>query len=141
MYAPAWNPDSAVCGLQHFLADGRPGECDPTANENKKGPCCSDEGWCGNWDGHCKCDECRDFRLPGKYIPGSACIPSHQPIRGIENGHSQRNSVGGGRYQEGWFGGILLPILGCTRPPGVNRGGPGRGEAMGQVRSGGSAVA
>jgi len=57
----AWNPDSAVCGLQHFLADGRPGECDPTG----KWPCCSPGGWCGNSPLHCECNGCIDFTPQG----------------------------------------------------------------------------
>merc|ERR1712117_833020 len=58
---PDWRPDMR-CGPQYPLPDGRPGQCDPTANENGKGPCCSSIFWCGNSDAHCKCSGCIDFR-------------------------------------------------------------------------------
>jgi len=57
----AWNPETAVCGPQHNLADGRPGECDPTG----KWPCCSPGGWCGNSPLHCECNGCIDFTPQG----------------------------------------------------------------------------
>merc|ERR1712117_820497 len=50
------------CGPRNPLQDGRPGQCDPTANANQKGPCCSSIGWCGNSHNHCECYGCIDFR-------------------------------------------------------------------------------
>ena len=69
--APDWRPDGR-CGSQYPLDDGRPGQCDPNADENGKGPCCSPFGWCGNSRQHCPCSGCTDFRQPGKYMPVTA---------------------------------------------------------------------
>ena len=43
--------------------------------------------------------------------------------------------------KRGGLGGILPPILGRTRPPGINTGAHEAGEAIGPGRSGGSAAA
>merc|ERR1712038_1258171 len=56
-----WRSDGR-CGQRNPLQDGRPGQCDPNANANEQGPCCSSSGWCGNSDAHCKCSGCTDFR-------------------------------------------------------------------------------
>ena len=63
IYVPDWRIDGK-CGPQNPLPDGRPGQCDPNANANEKGPCCNPRGagWCGNSDAHCKCSGCTDFR-------------------------------------------------------------------------------
>ena len=50
------------CGPNFQLKDGTPGQCDPNANANMKGPCCSSLGYCGNSNAHCKCKGCTDFR-------------------------------------------------------------------------------
>ena len=57
--AKKWRDDGR-CGPNHPI-NGQPGQCDPNANANHKGPCCSSVGWCGNSDAHCKCDGCKDF--------------------------------------------------------------------------------
>ena len=62
-----WRSDGR-CGLNNPLDDGRPGQCDPNANANEKGPCCSSLGWCGNSDAHCKCAGCQDFTVHGSLI-------------------------------------------------------------------------
>ena len=55
-----WRSDGR-CGADYPLK-GRPGGCDPKANANKKGPCCSSIGYCGNTPNHCECNTCTDFR-------------------------------------------------------------------------------
>ena len=49
-------------GAKKLLNRSPPGQCDPNANADKKGPCCSSDGHCGNTDKHCKCPGCTDFR-------------------------------------------------------------------------------
>merc|ERR1719186_1241755 len=59
--------DDGRCGFDsgtnknNTLPNGELGQCDPTANGNEEGPCCSDLGWCGNSDAHCKCPTCVNF--------------------------------------------------------------------------------
>ena len=50
-----WGPprDDGRCGA--VLA----ADCDA----NGPYPCCSRFGYCGNTEGHCKCDQCTDFRV------------------------------------------------------------------------------
>ena len=59
--SPLWRPDGR-CGTE-FLTDStrEPGQCDPEANANMKGPCCSSAGYCGNTVAHCDCPECFDY--------------------------------------------------------------------------------
>ena len=50
-----WGPvrDDHKCGPNHQA------DCDPAGIY----PCCTvASGWCGNSDGHCKCQQCFDFR-------------------------------------------------------------------------------
>mmetsp|Transcript_135847 Transcript_135847/g.434632 ORF Transcript_135847/g.434632 Transcript_135847/m.434632 type:complete len:1300 (+) Transcript_135847:161-4060(+) len=55
-----WRADMQ-CGKKVAGDDGKPGAtCDPEGES----PCCSVSGWCGNLDGHCKCDGCVDYRAP-----------------------------------------------------------------------------
>jgi len=65
---------SGRCGSEHFLQDGRPGQCDPNASANNVGPCCSNQGWCGNSPAHCDCAGCVDYR------PGGAIAEPESPI-------------------------------------------------------------
>eukprot|EP00051_Salpingoeca_urceolata_P027321 m.480974 g.480974 ORF g.480974 m.480974 type:complete len:712 (+) comp22012_c0_seq1:446-2581(+) len=68
--ASKWRSDGR-CGPR-FPAPGAPsfGQCDPSANADRKGPCCNPEsGFCGNvrdvdW-GHCDCPTCVDYSVPG----------------------------------------------------------------------------
>ena len=54
-----WRSDGR-CGIK-FPMNGKPGRCDPDANANEKGPCCSSLSWCGNTPAHCTCKGCIDF--------------------------------------------------------------------------------
>ena len=38
------------------------------------GPCCSDHGWCGKTDDHCKCENCFDFRRKIITAPQGWCV-------------------------------------------------------------------
>merc|ERR1711871_1203115 len=63
-----WRSDGR-CGrnifsLEEYRIDGVTAQCDPDANGNRKGPCCSAKGYCGNSDAHCKCPECTDYSIP-----------------------------------------------------------------------------
>ena len=60
-----WRRDGR-CGKKNKLPNGTPGQCDPNVSANKKGPCCSSKGWCGNTKRHCKCKGCKDFRTKGE---------------------------------------------------------------------------
>ena len=53
---------SGRCGPDHPHSDGRHGQCDPEAWSDLLGPCCSADGWCGQSDDHCLCNECVDYR-------------------------------------------------------------------------------
>merc|ERR1719187_2244822 len=55
-----WREDGK-CGKNNALADGRPGQCDPEGDGPRKGPCCSNKGFCGNTPKHCGCKGCIDF--------------------------------------------------------------------------------
>ena len=57
-----WRSDGR-CGQNFTLQDGsgKPGQCDPDANENSLGPCCSSTGFCGTSDTHCKRSGSHDF--------------------------------------------------------------------------------
>jgi len=60
--------DDGRCGQDYLLPSGKPGQCDPAANENEKGPCCSQHGWCGNTDEHCECSSCVNYAGPVVYF-------------------------------------------------------------------------
>ena len=62
-----WHTDGK-CGPNHLLQSGEPGQCDPNASGNGKGPCCSTLGWCGNSALHCECEGCIDYRGKDVYI-------------------------------------------------------------------------
>jgi len=55
-----WRKDGR-CGAKYPLPSGNPGQCDPTGNGPKKGPCCSPKGFCGNTEKHCACATCVDY--------------------------------------------------------------------------------
>ncbi|CAL4128416.1 unnamed protein product, partial [Meganyctiphanes norvegica] len=47
------------CGRQYPLkGSGRPAMCNPWSRK----PCCSEEGFCGGTDSHCRCRGCIDYR-------------------------------------------------------------------------------
>ena len=48
-----WRGDGQ-CGINAKNALGENAECDPYSDK----PCCSEFGWCGNTDNHCKCEKC-----------------------------------------------------------------------------------
>lgn len=64
-----WRSDGR-CGVE-FPMNGKPGRCDPGGNGNRKGPCCSIMGYCGNTAAHCTCKECVDFRKDTKISNGT----------------------------------------------------------------------
>ena len=66
-----WRSDGR-CGQNFTLQDGsgRPGQCDPDANENSIGPCCSSTGFCGSSDTHCKRSGSHDFSSGMSYQGG-----------------------------------------------------------------------
>lgn len=49
-----WRNDNK-CGENDLNPLGTRAECDPYSDS----PCCSEFGWCGKTDGHCKCPKCR----------------------------------------------------------------------------------
>lgn len=51
-----WRSDFQCGDRVPLLPDGEVVECDP-----KSDPCCSNLGWCGKTDEHCKCDTCIDY--------------------------------------------------------------------------------
>ena len=51
------------CGGEFPTEEGIPSQCDPEAQGNERGPCCSNAAWCGNSDAHCNCEGCIDYRL------------------------------------------------------------------------------
>jgi hypothetical protein len=59
----AWRKDGR-CGPNYRIYGGKPGQCDPKAQADEKGPCCSPKGWCGDSDKHCKCSSCVDYSVP-----------------------------------------------------------------------------
>ena len=46
------------CGASFPLADGSPAECNVASNDY----CCSEWGFCGSTDLHCKCEKCVNYR-------------------------------------------------------------------------------
>ena len=46
------------CGESFPLADGSPAECNVASNDY----CCSEWGFCGSTDLHCKCKKCVNYR-------------------------------------------------------------------------------
>ena len=46
------------CGASFPLADGSPAECNAASNDY----CCSEWGFCGSTDLHCKCEKCVNYR-------------------------------------------------------------------------------
>ena len=60
IYTAAWR-DDLRCGANFLAPNGEPGQCDPEANANMKGPCCSSAGYCGNSASHCECPTCIDY--------------------------------------------------------------------------------
>merc|ERR1719290_548719 len=80
-YSTAWRPDGR-CGANFPAPSGEPGQCDPEANANEKGPCCSSLGWCGNSAAHCDCPTCIDYSAAWR--PDGRCganfpAPSGEP--------------------------------------------------------------
>ena len=79
------------CGMQYPLppTDGSPSQCDPNANADRKGPCCSSVGWCGNSDSHCKCSGCKDYRPTGMLLrshdQSGIRLPFFKPYNAISN--------------------------------------------------------
>jgi len=65
----AWRPDGR-CGANFPAPSGESGQCDPQANANEKGPCCSSAGWCGNSAAHCDCLTCIDYSTADESIYG-----------------------------------------------------------------------
>ena len=61
-----WRADGR-CGTRYVLADGRAGQCDPTARGPGRGPCCSKFGHCGDTAAHCDCAGCTDFRFQSSH--------------------------------------------------------------------------
>jgi len=69
-----WRPDGH-CGYR-FPINGRSGECDPSG----KNPCCSNYGWCGNTENHCRCIGCKDYRIQkGTWLEAPTEAPYYSP--------------------------------------------------------------
>ena len=51
------------CGENFPTEEGISTECDPEAEGNERGPCCSNAAWCGNSKAHCDCEGCIDYRV------------------------------------------------------------------------------
>ena len=49
------------CGIDYLTEAGLPAQCDPTAQGNELGPCCSQASWCGDSAEHCTCSGCIDY--------------------------------------------------------------------------------
>jgi len=59
--AKLWR-DDLRCGTGWYLDDkGTPAQCNPSIDGDGSHPCCSNKGWCGNSDAHCKCSGCEDY--------------------------------------------------------------------------------
>lgn len=87
------------CGPGYAAPSGK-GEaiCDKTS----EGPCCSQWGWCGNTDAHCKCDGCTDFRLDWR--KDQRCGPGYPAPSGKEAASCDPHSEGPCCSQWGWCG-------------------------------------
>jgi len=55
-----WREDGK-CGSKYVLEDGAPGQCNPSGDGPRQGPCCSSNGFCGNTPNHCECVGCKDY--------------------------------------------------------------------------------
>jgi len=60
--------DDRRCGTGWNLDDGAtPAQCNPSPSDpsitDGDGPCCSNMGWCGNSEAHCKCSGCEDYSI------------------------------------------------------------------------------
>jgi len=68
---PALERGDGRCGPAYPI-NGRPGQCHAYSRD----PCCSEYGWCGHTDKHCKCPSCTDYDQKG---PGDSrsgyCTP------------------------------------------------------------------
>jgi mannosyl-oligosaccharide glucosidase len=49
-----WRGDGK-CGAENLNSLGLPSECNPYSDM----PCCSEFGWCGNSNAHCRCEKCK----------------------------------------------------------------------------------
>ncbi len=60
-----WRKDKR-CGSNFLLPDGTPAQCNPAGPLGRKnaGPCCSEYGYCGGTQAHCKCAKCIDYSDP-----------------------------------------------------------------------------
>jgi len=81
-----WREDGK-CGPNNKLEDGNPSQCDPQGNAPKKGPCCSQFGFCGNTEKHCGCQQCVNYGqnnglLPEKFL-GTYKQTSQTGLEGI----------------------------------------------------------
>jgi len=86
--------DSGKCGPNNPTSTGEPGQCDPLANGNGKGPCCSTLGWCGNSTRHCDCDGCINYdTLQSKldrYCKSINCHGNFNARFGVSNGGTSK---------------------------------------------------
>jgi len=76
-----WREDGR-CGTKYPLSDEvTPGQCDPLGDGPRKGPCCSNRGFCGNSRKHCKCRGCQDFsKLVGVLYPAGVRQEKKSPL-------------------------------------------------------------
>ena len=99
-----WRPDGR-CGEQLQLADGVPVQCDPRANANRKGPCCSSAGWCGGSVDHCQCSGCQDF-TKGSCLYATGCLKLEL---GKNSMFIQKNEI----HSTTLFHAIMLSLILC----------------------------
>lgn len=59
-YPGPWRKDGR-CGARYLMSHGAPYQCNPGGDGPRKGPCCSETGFCGNTEAHCLCDDCVDY--------------------------------------------------------------------------------
>ena len=74
--------DDGRCGPSFKLQNGEPGQCNPEEWGDRKGPCCSTNGWCGDSDAHCLCDGCVDYNRTGEVYYLLVKIKKHYNLIG-----------------------------------------------------------
>jgi mannosyl-oligosaccharide glucosidase len=83
----SWRGDNQ-CGKEHPLPSGEPSECNPYSDS----PCCSEFGWCGNTQSHCKCQQCakafpldqrRDYMAVEMFSPHVGYVTLFPLIHGV----------------------------------------------------------
>lgn len=92
------------CGPDFPFPNGQPGRCDARVSQDKVGPCCSGEGWCGSSPLHCECDNCVNYR---RVLPTGRCGRDHPDPDGRPgrcDHRANQDKVGPCCSASGWCG-------------------------------------